>query len=73
LAGNKLSLKEKEFLTIPEGSMVWYTGMDKLVGGDWNRETEITISLKERKSQLVLDFPCPPNAQCTGPITFYRK
>lgn len=74
LVGNTLSLQEKEFLTIPEGSTVWYTGMDKLVGGDWNRETEITISLKERKSQLVLDFgPCPPNAMCTGPITFFRR
>lgn len=74
LAGNKLSLQEREFLTLPEGSTVWYTGMDKLMGSDWNRETEITISLKERKSQLVLDFgPCPPYAQCAGPITFYRK
>lgn len=74
LVGNKLSLQEIEFLTLPQESTVWYTSSDKLVGSDWNRETEITISLQKRKSQLVLDFgPCPPNAQCTGPITFFRR
>ncbi|MCH6199048.1 hypothetical protein MMU07_05645 [Aquiflexum sp. LQ15W] len=74
MAGNKLFLQETEFLTLPEGSTIWHTSLDNLVGSDWNRETEITISMQDRRSQLVLDFgPCAPNELCTGPITYFRK
>jgi len=72
LVENRLRLTNTEFLRTPEGSTTWYTSLENLVGSDWDREIDITISMKERKSELVMDFPCPPNAACRGPITFYR-
>jgi len=72
LVGNRLRLTETDFLTTPEGSTTWYTSLENLVGSDWDREIDITVSMKERKSELLMDFPCPPNAFCRGPITFYR-
>jgi hypothetical protein len=74
LVGNRLTLQETQFLTLPEGSSVWYISLDNLVESNWKRETEITISMQDRRSQLVLDFgPCAPNELCTGPITYFRK
>jgi len=72
LVENRLRLTNTEFLRTPEGSTTWYTSLENLVGSDWDREIDITVSMKERKSELVMDFPCPPNAFCRGPITFYR-
>jgi len=73
LIGNVLTLTGDQFLTLPEGSTVWYTALDNLVGSDWNMERDYTISLKERKSQLILDYTCAPNELCAGPITYFRK
>lgn len=73
LIGNVLTLTGDQFLTLPEGSTEWYTALDNLVGSDWNIEREYTIALKERKSQLVLDYKCAPNELCSGPITYFRK
>lgn len=73
LVENSLSLKENKFLTIPEDGTEWFISIDNLVEQEWNRETEIILSMKKRGSALVMDFgPCPPNASCIGPITFYR-
>lgn len=73
LIGNVLTLTGDQFLTLPEGSTEWYTALENLVGSDWNIEREYTIALKERKSQLVLDYKCAPNELCSGPITYFRK
>ncbi|MCS4435913.1 hypothetical protein [Aquiflexum gelatinilyticum] len=74
LLGNVLTLTGDQFLTLPEGSTVWYTAPDNLVGSDWNIEREYTIALKERKSQLQLEYKCAPNELCsTSPITYFRK
>jgi hypothetical protein len=75
LIGNVLTFKGDQFLTLPEGSTEWYTALDNLIGSDWNIEREYTIALKERKSQLVLEYKCAPNELCSGPfpITYFRK
>jgi hypothetical protein len=74
LIGNVLTLTGDQFLTLPEGSTVWYTALDNLVGSDWNIEREYTIALKERKSQLELEYKCAPNELCSiNPITYFRK
>jgi hypothetical protein len=73
LVGNVLTLTGDQFLTLPEGSTVWYTALDNLIGSDWNIEREYTIALKERKTQLVLDYKCAPNELCSGPTTYFRK
>jgi hypothetical protein len=73
LIGNVLTLTGDQFLTLPEGSTEWYTALDNLIGSNWNMKREYTIALKERKSQLVLDYKCAPNELCSGPITYFRK
>jgi hypothetical protein len=74
LIGNVLTLTGDQFLTLPEGSTEWYTALDNLIGSDWNMEREYTITLKERKSQLELEYKCAPNELCsTSPITYFRK
>lgn len=74
LIGNVLTLTGDQFLTLPEGNTEWYTALDNLVGSDWNIEREYNIALKERKSQLELEYKCAPNELCsTSPTTYFRK
>lgn len=74
LIGNVLTLTGDQFLTLPEGNTEWYTALDNLVGSDWNIAREYTIALKERKSQLELEYKCAPNELCsTSPFTYFRK
>lgn len=71
--GNKLTLYETNWLILPEGSEGWYVTSDELVDVEWNSERNVTLKLKERKSQLEMDFgPCAPNELCVGPLTFFR-
>jgi hypothetical protein len=74
LTGNVLTLTGDQFLTLPEGSTEWYTALDNLIGSDWKIEREYTISLKERKSKLVLEYKCAPNELCAvDPSAYSRK
>ncbi|WP_040481330.1 hypothetical protein [Mariniradius saccharolyticus] len=73
LSGNKLTLNETDWLGLPEGTGRWYVSGEELVAFEWNRERDVTVTLRERKSQLEMDFgPCGPNVLCAGPLTFYK-
>lgn len=73
LSGNKLTLEETNWLSLPENSQSWHVSLDELVNVEWNRERNATLTLKDRKSQLEMDFgPCGPNALCAGPAIYFR-
>lgn len=73
LEGDRLTFFETNWLNLPENREQWYTTLADLVDVDWNRERPVTLTLRSRNTELEMDFgPCPPNALCQGPVTFYR-
>lgn len=73
LQGNTLTINETRLTRFPAGSDRWYVLENELEEHEWNRVTEIMLKLKENRSQLAMDYgPCPPNAFCIGPVTYFR-
>lgn len=73
LKGNTLTLVETYQANVPEENDQWYLPENELEEREWNSVREIKLTLKKNRSQLEIDFgPCPPNALCVGPVTFFR-
>jgi hypothetical protein len=78
LNGNKLLFSNLAYFNLPEDSDQQYVLLEDLVqfmtdevNGDNNFQAEISIN--SSKNELTLDYgPCPPNALCLGPQTFFK-
>jgi hypothetical protein len=78
LNGNKLLFSNLAYFTLPEDSDQQYVlleDLEQLVPeeGNGNNNFQVEISTNSSKNELTLDYgPCPPNALCLGPQTFFK-
>jgi hypothetical protein len=78
LNGNKLIFSSLTYYTLPEDSDQLYVLLEELVQlfpeeGNEDNNFQVEISTNSSKNELTLDYgPCPPNALCLGPQTFFK-
>lgn len=78
LTGNKLIFSNLIYFDLPPDSEQIYVLLEELIelvpeeGNDMN-SFQVEISTNSSKNELTMDYgPCPPNALCLGPQTFFK-
>jgi hypothetical protein len=73
--GNQVTLNETKYLILPDGNDQWYVSRNDLSELQWNRESEVTVTLRDRQKEMVFDYgPCSSfvSTMCIETMTFYK-